>query len=1137
MALEVGRLVAYLSVDSSGVDRGLAAAEKKMSGSGDRLAGMWSGATKAIGIVGTGLTGLAAASAGVGVKTAANLEQANIAFSTMLGSGQKAQGFLSDLNKFAAKTPFDFQGLQTAASSLISAGVDSKKVIPIMTSLGDVTAGMGTGSEGVQRATVALQQMSAAGKITGEDLNQLRDAGVPVFDLLAAATGKSKAEVAGLAQAGKLGSKELGQLMSALESGKGLERFSGLVDKQSQSLSGMMSTLKDTASMGLAQAFQPAIPFLKTILTDANTLLTSSLPGITAGVGYATTALQDFYMGFVHGTDAADGSQSEIAAWGTIVYGWVTSAASAVRDFYHGFTTGADDVDSSQSKFAGWGETVANAIGHLPGLFGQVKAALSGVDFSRIGDSLAAFGTAAGDSSAWMDSLKIGAALLGTALGFLSDHAGTIIKWMPAIVAGFAAWKLMQQGLMVLEIARIPLLAAQVAATFATAAANTAAAAANVYAANVLLVLNGVTRDCLVVRLKDAALANLQAIRTGVLTAATWLQATATRALGAAMAFATGPIGIAIAVIGLLVAAFIVAYKNSETFRDIVNGVWTSIQAGASWVVDWFTNTAWPAMKTAFQAIADAALWLWNNGIKPAWEGISAAVDLAIFLVKGYINAWVVVIQWLVDQVVDMKDRIVTNWGNLRDGIGAAVDWIRDKILSPFGTFVTVTVPGWFTASKDAVGRAWDAVKDKVSGPISWVMQYVFDPLKTALVDTIPGFFTSAVDGIGKAWDWLEDKAKTPVRFVIEKVINSGIIDTFDTVAKVFDKDHKSTPHVVVPFANGSEDHRAQIARPGAMRLWAEPETGGEAYIPLATGKRGRSTEILASVAKRFGYSLQRYANGGILGKAQGALSTVGSAIGGIVGAVSDPVGALTKAVSGLLGGLGSGPFADVLKAIPGKLIDLAKSSLGAVLGSGSGAASTTPAGAGVQRWAPQVLQALSIMGQPASLLQTTLRRMNQESGGNPSIVNRTDVNWQRGTPSVGLMQVIGPTYRSNVPKAFDRGPYLYGTSTDPMANILASMHYAIGRYGSLASAYNKAGGYATGTLAATKGLHMVGERGPELINFRGGERVYTNRETAQMTQPKVEKHLHYYAATGRSMPQDDFMEAAQRVQMITTGW
>ncbi|MFJ4738701.1 phage tail tape measure protein [Streptomyces sp. NPDC088775] len=66
------------------------------------------------------------------------------------------------------------------------------------------------------------------------------------------------------------------------------------------------------------------------------------------------------------------------------------------------------------------------------------------------------------------------------------------------------------------------------------------------------------------------------------------------------------------------------------------------------------------------------------------------------------------------------------------------------------------------------------------------------------------------------------------------------------------------------------ERHVAQIAPAGAMRLWAEPETGGEAYLPLSPSKRGRSTAILEQVAQRFGYRLERFAAGGITAFADG---------------------------------------------------------------------------------------------------------------------------------------------------------------------------------------------------------------------------------------------------------------------------
>ena len=96
---------------------------------------------------------------------------------------------------------------------------------------------------------------------------------------------------------------------------------------------------------------------------------------------------------------------------------------------------------------------------------------------------------------------------------------------------------------------------------------------------------------------------------------------------------------------------------------------------------------------------------------------------------------------------------------------------------------------------------------------------------------------------------------------------------------------------------------------------------------------------------------------------------------------------------------------------------------------------------------------------------------MNQESGGNPTVVNKWDSNWTRGTPSVGLMQVIGPTFRSNAGPHVGTGPFSYGVSVDPVSNIFAGLNYAGRRYGGghggflggVLYAMGKPGGYAAG--------------------------------------------------------------------------
>jgi Sec-independent protein translocase protein TatA len=87
-------------------------------------------------------------------------------------------------------------------------------------------------------------------------------------------------------------------------------------------------------------------------------------------------------------------------------------------------------------------------------------------------------------------------------------------------------------------------------------------------------------------------------------------------------------------------------------------------------------------------------------------------------------------------------------------------------------------------------------------------------------------------------------------------------------------------------YANGGvENHQAQFAKAGAMRLWAEPETGGEAYIPLAKSKRGRSLKILEEVARIFGFgihNMKAFADGGIEKTVTQSVSTSSSTAAGL---------------------------------------------------------------------------------------------------------------------------------------------------------------------------------------------------------------------------------------------------------------
>ncbi|MBA5222217.1 phage tail tape measure protein [Streptomyces griseoaurantiacus] len=138
--------------------------------------------------------------------------------------------------------------------------------------------------------------------------------------------------------------------------------------------------------------------------------------------------------------------------------------------------------------------------------------------------------------------------------------------------------------------------------------------------------------------------------------------------------------------------------------------------------------------------------------------------------------------------------------------------------------------------------------------------------------------------------------------------------------------------------------------------------------------------------------------------------------------------------------------------------------------------------GTGVARWRPNVIRELQHLGLSTGWQDTVLRRMNQESGGDPNVVNKWDSNWKAGHPSVGLMQVIGPTFAAYAGSHRNTGPFKYGTSVNPNANIHAGLNYAQHQYGSL-SALNRAGGYDSGGWlppGATLAINKTGK--PEAV-------------------------------------------------------
>ncbi|UUW40469.1 tail length tape-measure protein T [Enterococcus phage vB_Efm_LG62] len=132
--------------------------------------------------------------------------------------------------------------------------------------------------------------------------------------------------------------------------------------------------------------------------------------------------------------------------------------------------------------------------------------------------------------------------------------------------------------------------------------------------------------------------------------------------------------------------------------------------------------------------------------------------------------------------------------------------------------------------------------------------------------------------------------------------------------------------------------------------------------------------------------------------------------------------------------------------------------------------------GSGVERWRNVAIRALKMTGQYSTAnLNALLNQMRTESNGNPNAINNWDINAKNGTPSKGLLQVIDPTFRQYAMPGFNTNIY------DPLSNILASIRYALSRYGSLSAAYRGVG-YEYGGRVTKEHIARVGEGNKEEV-------------------------------------------------------
>lgn len=273
---------------------------------------------------------LAAGAVGAITKIGAEAEQTSVAFTTLVGSETKAKGMLDEIAKFAAASPFGKLDLTENAKTMLNFGVETGRVLPLLKQLGDISGG---NKDRLQSLSLVLGQVSAAGRLQGQDNLQFINAGFNPLQELAKMTGKSYAELQDKMSKGQITFENVTQAIRHATGAGG--KFFGMMDKQSQTAAGKFATVKDIViqqAVDIYGKLQPLISKILDLLLKIVPVISSGIMKVVNGIGHVIDFVSRFkteigYLAAVIGVAAVVFNAHAIAmtAYATIM-GIVTAA-------------------------------------------------------------------------------------------------------------------------------------------------------------------------------------------------------------------------------------------------------------------------------------------------------------------------------------------------------------------------------------------------------------------------------------------------------------------------------------------------------------------------------------------------------------------------------------------------------------------------------------------------------------------------------------------------------------------------------------------------------------------------------------------------------------------------------------------
>lgn len=221
------------------VETGVTNTSKEIEKNGLGIEDMFNKMTKAAAAFGAGFT--AKELIQNIIQARGEIQQLEVAFTTMLGSGEKANVLMAQLIETAVKTPFELRDVADGARQLLAYGFAAEDVNQTLIRLGDIAAGL---SIPLGDLIYVYGTTMTQGRLYTRDLIQFTTRGIPMIDELAKQLGVAKSEVQGLIEAGRVGFPEVQKVIESLTNEGG--KFGGLMEAQSKTITGQISNIKDS---------------------------------------------------------------------------------------------------------------------------------------------------------------------------------------------------------------------------------------------------------------------------------------------------------------------------------------------------------------------------------------------------------------------------------------------------------------------------------------------------------------------------------------------------------------------------------------------------------------------------------------------------------------------------------------------------------------------------------------------------------------------------------------------------------------------------------------------------------------------------------------------------------------------------